>query len=109
MEFLTILWKQESVLIGQQDPYTRTHPLTQQRIDNVAEHVAHSPYSNVPDKREFVAQFKRMRAKLVGYLQPTARVLQQYPESDKSLEARDARAIAYCCAERRIADKRRQA
>src|SRR5215831_2691654 len=109
MEFLTVLWKQESVLIGQQDPYTRTHPLTQQRIDTVAAHVAQSPYSDVPDKPEFVAQFKRMRAKLIGYLQPTSRVLQQYPESDKSLEARYARAIAYCCAEKRIADKLPQA
>jgi predicted Zn-dependent protease len=104
-EFLRILWKQESVLIGQQDPYTRTHPLTQDRIDYIHFHVEHSRYSDVPDKPEFVAQFKRMRAKLVGYLWPTARVLQEYPPSDKSLEARYARAIAYCCAEKRVANK----
>ena len=105
MEFLTILWRQESVLIGQQDPYLRTHPLTQDRIDYVRNHVEHSPWSDVPDKPEFVAQFKRMRAKLIGYLRPTTRVLQQYPETDKSLEARYARAIAYCCAETRYAAK----
>jgi len=105
LEFMTMLWHQESVLIGQQDPYTRTHPLTQDRMDYMANHVAHSPYSNVPEKPEFVAQFKRMRAKLIGYLQPTARVLQQYPESDNSLESRYARAIAYCCADTRYAAK----
>src|SRR3546814_11474229 len=36
-----------------------------------------------------------MRAKLIGFLQPMSQVLQSYPESDKSLPARYARAIAY--------------
>src|SRR5262249_25431129 len=87
--------KQEALLIGQQDPYLQTHPLTQERIDAVTNHVEHSPYSNVPDRPEFVAGFKRMQAKLRGYTEPLARVLQRYPDSDNSLESRYARSIAY--------------
>jgi len=95
LEFFKILGKQESLLIGQQDPYLRTHPLTQDRITAVTAHIAHSPYSDVPDRPDFVAGFKRIQAKLRGYTEPLARVLQRYPESDKSLEARYARSIAY--------------
>jgi predicted Zn-dependent protease len=95
LEFFQILGKQESLLTEQQDPYLRTHPLTQSRIDAVTEHVAHSPYSNVPDRPEFVAGFKRIQAKLRGYTEPIADVLRRYPESDNSLESRYARSIAY--------------
>jgi predicted Zn-dependent protease len=95
LEFFKILGKQEALLIGQQDPYWRTHPLTQERIEAVNSHIARSPYSDVPDRPEFVVGFRRIQAKLRGYTQPLARVLQRYPESDTSLEARYARSIAY--------------
>jgi predicted Zn-dependent protease len=95
LEFLGILSQQEALLSAQQDPYMRTHPLTQDRIDAVASHIQRSAYSDAPDRPEFVAGFKRMQAKLRGYTEPLARVLQRYPESDDSLEARYARAIAY--------------
>jgi predicted Zn-dependent protease len=95
MEFLKIISQQEALLSGNQDPYVRTHPLTQDRIDAVAAHIQGSPYSNVPDKPEDVAGFKRIQAKLRGYTEPLTRVLQRYPESDNSVESRYARAIAY--------------
>jgi predicted Zn-dependent protease len=95
LEFLKILSRQEALLSGQQDPYLRTHPLTRDRIEAVAQHVRQSPYSDVPDTPEAILGFKRMRAKLLGYLEPVATVLRHYPESDKSIEARYARAIAF--------------
>lgn len=95
MEFLKILSQQEALLSGNQDPYMRTHPLTQDRIDAVANHIQGSHYSDVPDKPEDIAGFKRIQAKLRGYTEPLSRVLQRYPESDNSLESRYARAIAY--------------
>jgi predicted Zn-dependent protease len=98
LEFFKILGKQEALLIGQQDPYWRTHPLTQERIDAVGSHISRSPYSDVPERPEFVAGFKRIQAKLRGYTEPMARVLKRYPESDNSLEARYARSIAYAYA-----------
>jgi len=95
LEFFKILGKQEALLSGQQDPYLRTHPLTQSRIDAVTEHIAHSPYSDLPDRPEFVVGFKRVQAKLRGYTEPIAQVLKRYPDSDNSLESRYARSIAY--------------
>jgi predicted Zn-dependent protease len=95
LEFFKILGKQEALLSGQQDPYLRTHPLTQSRIDAVSEHIAHSPYSDVPDRPDFVVGFKRVQAKLRGYTEPMAQVLKRYPDSDNSVESRYARSIAY--------------
>ena len=95
LEFFRIIGKQEALLSGQQDPYLRTHPLTQERIDAVTNHIEHSPYSDVPDRPEFVDGFKRVQAKLRGYTEPLAQVLRRYPDSDDSLESRYARSIAY--------------
>ncbi len=95
LEFFKIIGKREALLSGQQDPYLRTHPLTQERIDAVINHIDHSPYSDVPDRPEFVDGFKRMQAKLRGYTEPLAQVLRRYPDSDNSLESRYARSIAY--------------
>src|SRR5690606_31145333 len=95
LEFFDLLGGQELLLSGRQDPYLRTHPLTSERTDFVRHHVAQSPFSDAPEPDRFVTDFKRMRAKLVGFLRPLNRVLQDYPESDDSLAARYARAIAY--------------
>jgi predicted Zn-dependent protease len=78
-----------------QDPYLRTHPLTSSRVDFVAEHVAHAKSSDAPDPPGFDEMHKRMVAKLRGFLLPPGQVMQLYPETDTSLYARYARAIAY--------------
>jgi predicted Zn-dependent protease len=77
------------------DPYLRDHPLTSQRIEYVREHVAHSPYSNVPDPPQYVAMLKLIKMKLAAFLSPPGTTLARYPDSDHSLLARYARAIAY--------------
>jgi predicted Zn-dependent protease len=94
LEFFRIIQGEEFLSAVRQDPYLQTHPLTEQRIDYVAEHVAHSAYSDAPDKPEFIEQHKRMVAKLTGFLTPAA-ALSKYKESDPSPAARYARAIAY--------------
>src|SRR3546814_3865132 len=86
---------QEVLLTNNQDPYLRTHPLTQDRIDFLRHAMQESPYADKPTDPELVRLHNRMRAKLIGFLQPMSQVLQSYPESDKSLPARYARAIAY--------------
>lgn len=95
LEFLNVLKGQEFLLSGSQDPYLRTHPLTAERIAAVEHHIAVSRYSDEPDPPALIEAHKRMRAKLIGFIRPFARVLQEYPESDQSLEARYARSIAY--------------
>lgn len=95
LEFFKKLEGQEFLLATNQDPYLRTHPLTTDRIDSVAQHVAQSPYSDTPDSPALIIMHQRMLAKLKGYIWPLNRVLQTYPEKDLSIPARYARAIAY--------------
>src|SRR3546814_20208707 len=86
---------QEVLLTNNQDPYLRTHPLTQDRIDFLRHAMQESPYADKPTDPELVRLHNSMRAKLIGFLQPTRQVLQSSPECEKSLPARFARAIAY--------------
>lgn len=94
-EFLMTLGNQEFLVTARQDPYVRTHPITQSRIDFVRHHVANSPYSDAPVPEGFKTMQRRMHAKLIGFLEPPRRVLTVYKESDNSLESRYARAIVY--------------
>ncbi|MGB8274127.1 MAG: M48 family metalloprotease [Alphaproteobacteria bacterium] len=94
-EFLELLAGQELLAPTRQDPYVRTHPITQDRIEFIENHVAHSKFSDVPTPPAYVEAFARMQAKLVGFLKTTQETLDLYPESDTSLAARYARAIAY--------------
>jgi predicted Zn-dependent protease len=72
--------------------YTRTHPLTADRIEAVQEAVEKSPLRGGPLPPGYDDQFARMRAKLIGFTQPET-VGRVYPASDTSLAAQYARAI----------------
>jgi predicted Zn-dependent protease len=93
MEFMQILADQELMLVDRQDPYMRTHPVTTERLEFVRNWVANSRMSAMPVRPEFVEMHKRMRAKLLGFTDPS-RALSQYRETDNSLESRYARAFA---------------
>lgn len=95
LQFFKILENEELLPESLQDEWMHTHPLTQDRIQSVEEHVAHSPYSNAPDRPDLVEMHKRMVAKLTAFLSPTSATLARYPETDTAVEARYARAIAY--------------
>lgn len=95
LDFMEKLSGQEVLLTNNQDPYLRTHPLTQDRIDFLRQAMRESPYASKAPDPELVRLHERMRAKLIGFLQPLNQVLRSYPENDKSLPARYARAIAY--------------
>jgi len=56
--------------------------------------VRRSPTGDRPAPPALVALQDRMRAKLYGFLEPMNQVMQRYPETDTSLPARYARAIA---------------
>ncbi len=80
--------------VDRQDPYLRTHPITRERVDFVRNFLTKSKFTDAPTKPEFVTMHKRMRAKLLGYLDP-GRALQVYRDTDNSMESRYARAWAY--------------
>jgi len=94
MEFLQILADANKTAIAP-PPYLLSHPLTSERIAAVRAHVEQSSLSNEPRRADFEATFQRVRAKLIGYVDPLARVLKRYPDSDNSLEARYARSVAF--------------
>jgi predicted Zn-dependent protease len=95
LQFFQILEGEELLSGARQDPYLRTHPLTAQRIEYVRNHVEHSRYSDVPDTPGNIEMLKRIKVKLGAFTAPPSSTLAAYPETDQSVLARYARAIAY--------------
>ncbi len=99
--FMQVLADQDMLRVGaKQDPYVVDHPLSSERVEYLKAHAKRSPWTHAPIRPDFVIMHKRIKAKLIGFMQPLANTLAAYPESNNSLEARYARAIAYY----RIAD-----
>ena len=94
LELLNKLKDEESLISANQDPYIQTHPLTQDRIDYVAHHVATSPWSNAKLPAGFDSRYALVRAKLDAFLTPSSLTLSRVKASDTSAPARYARAIA---------------
>ena len=95
VEFFKKLQNQEYRLnISQEDSYARTHPLTRERIQSLQDVLQDDPAWNRPPDPELDAKFQRVKAKLIGYLNPQ-RALRDYPHSDTSVAGRTARAYAY--------------
>ena len=87
------LRRQESGLRAQ-NTFLRDHPLTSERIATMRNHINESsiPKDQVPSG--FQEKQDRMVAKLAAFTEPYSRTLALYPESDTSIAARYARAIA---------------
>ena len=94
-EFLRTLSGQELLSAGRRDPYLNTHPLSQDRIAAVEAHMDRSGYRDRPATEDQIRRHARMVAKLYAFLKPPAQTFRKYPESDPSVPARYARAIAY--------------
>ena len=78
------------------NPNRINHPLTSERLKNVREKIEKTKIEK-QDKKTIARQeqeFELVRAKLIGYLDTSARVLVTYPYSDKTDAAIYARAIA---------------
>jgi len=93
LEFFQKLEGQEGLPEDRQVEYVRTHPLTEDRIDNVRQHLEHSPLKDAKLDPKFYEMHDRMKAKLLGFLQPETALL-RYTDNDSRLTARYARAIA---------------
>lgn len=94
-DFFERLSGEERLITLNQDPYIRTHPLNADRMSSIEAAMAASPYSDVSSNPELDRQHRRMLAKLFAFLKPQITTLQRYPEADKSIEGRYARAIAF--------------
>lgn len=95
LDFMKKLEGQELLSPDQQDPFVRSHPLTQDRVDFLQNYVDHSDLKNDKVAAYLYERHARMRAKLFAFTNTLQRTMRQYPESDTSMAARYARAIGY--------------
>ncbi|XUU61463.1 M48 family metalloprotease [Erythrobacter sp. HA6-11] len=75
--------------------FTRTHPLSGDRIARLRETYTRDPAWDAPNDPDIQARFVRIKAKLAGFMEPSERTLARFPASDTSVPARYARAYAY--------------
>jgi predicted Zn-dependent protease len=81
--------------IPQEDSYGRTHPLSGERISVLEDTYKVDPAWDAPLNTKWETDFKRVKAKLLGYLADPNATLRDYPETDKSIAGRYARAYAW--------------
>lgn len=103
VEFLKILGTEESVMIGRQDPYLRSHPVSAERIAALENRVALGRAKDPARDKALNDEFLRVQAKLFAFTEPLAQTLRRYPPTDTSIPARYARAVGYY----RVADLNR--
>ena len=85
---------QEVLSEARRFPYFRSHPLASDRIRTTRQLAQDSGMMDVETDPKVQREFDLMQAKLIGFLEPLARVYQKYPRTDESEAARYARAIA---------------
>jgi len=95
LDFFKKLQNQEYRLaVFATDSYDRTHPLSSERISMLEGAYHKDPAWGRPTDPALEARFQRIKAKLLGFLEPKQAVT-KYPESDQSVPAHYARAYAY--------------
>jgi predicted Zn-dependent protease len=88
-------FKEQEYLSDQfQDPFIRSHPLSVERLARLSQLASSSAFFATKDPPSLQLRHDLMRAKLSGYLEAPAAVFDRYPDSNKTLPARYARAIA---------------
>jgi predicted Zn-dependent protease len=81
--------------IPQDNGYMRTHPLTGERMAALEQSVKAGPGWGRATDSKLEARFQRVKAKLQGYVEDPTRTRVAYPESNKTVPARYARAYAW--------------
>jgi predicted Zn-dependent protease len=94
VEFFEKFRYQEVLSEARRFPYFRSHPLSSNRVRTTRTLALETGLADMPEDPRVVRQFDMMKAKLVGFLEPPARVFRDYPPTDTSAPARYARAIA---------------
>ncbi|HEY8434705.1 MAG TPA: M48 family metalloprotease [Sphingomicrobium sp.] len=95
LDFFGKLQNQEYRLaIYDKDSFDRDHPLSSERIQALRQKFQADPAYNKPTDPQLEARFERVKAKLLGFVNPKEAVL-RYPESDQSIPGHYARAFAY--------------
>lgn len=77
------------------DPFSQTHPMSADRVQNLKADVQKSAAWGKAPSPDIEARFKRVQAKLRGYVNEPEATLRLYPKTDTSVAAHYARAYAY--------------
>jgi predicted Zn-dependent protease len=77
------------------DPYAQSHPLSGERVAHLTADVMASPAWNAVTDPSLEDRFKRVKAKLQGYVADYKQTLNTFPQSDQSIYAHYARAYAW--------------
>ena len=76
------------------DPYILSHPIPRERISQLKSIAEKSKYFNATDSKILQYRHDLVRAKLIGFTSIPSNVTNWYPNSDKSVAANYARAVA---------------
>lgn len=95
VEFFENYRYQEVLSDARRYPYFRAHPLASDRIRATRLLAEETGLMDLEPDPKTVREFEMMQAKLIGFLQPPTQVFRRYPQSDLSMPARYARAVAY--------------
>lgn len=96
LTFFKILQQQEYRYgLGNIDPFMQSHPLSGTRVATLEGDVKDSPFYDKPIDAGLQERFRRVKAKLLGYVADPKRTLSEYPDTDQSIYAHYARAYAY--------------
>jgi predicted Zn-dependent protease len=95
LDFFNKLQNEEYRLaIYDKDSFDRDHPLSSERIQALQQKLKSDPAWGKPVDQPLEARFQRVKAKLLGYINPRQAVI-KYPETNQSIPAHYARAYAY--------------
>ncbi len=94
LAFMELLTQEEAIFTETPNPYTRTHPLSRDRVVFIENHLKSSPVAKNRLDQTYFKLHERMQAKLRGFLLPPDQTYRLYPETDRSIPARYARTIA---------------
>ena len=81
--------------VPQENSYARTHPLNSERIAALQARLSADPAWDRPTPPTLEERFQRVKAKLAGYTEPPERVFREFPESNRTVPGRYARAYAW--------------
>ena len=93
-EFFTKFRYNEILGEARREPYFRSHPLSGDRIQALQNRVNDQSHKDALDSPADIDRLKMAQAKIQGFLYTPARTFIKYPQSDQSIYARYARAVA---------------
>lgn len=96
VDLFNIIQQNQRLLTDKINPYTITHPLTQERISHISHHIEQQKQQQQPGIPMALQVFyQRSYNKLRAFLEPAEKTFERYPDNNQEENARYSRAIAY--------------